>query len=169
MENEFYPIIENKPHVFIVGKKNQGKTRVVQQLIKLFSAKGYRVAAWKHSSHHHPVDKPGSDSDKFRQSGAMISIFQSLNGMGFYLPPNGEEFQSSLLQVIIKQIDILFIESFSSLPGPKILVYRDQIPDLLPDNIIATIGSKSLIQRIPNFTEVGSEIVQFLETRWFKE
>ncbi|MCP4728353.1 MAG: bifunctional molybdopterin-guanine dinucleotide biosynthesis protein MobB/molybdopterin molybdotransferase MoeA, partial [bacterium] len=55
----------NIPLIAITGKKNSGKTTVIESLIRLLTEKGWRVGTVKH--HHHgdfEPDTPGKDSHR---------------------------------------------------------------------------------------------------------
>lgn len=72
------------PIIQIVGAKKQGKTKLIQQILPILRGKNKTIVTFKHSYHKHPIDKPGSDSDKFSRAGANISIFQSAEGTAFF-------------------------------------------------------------------------------------
>ncbi|RMG24029.1 MAG: molybdopterin-guanine dinucleotide biosynthesis protein B, partial [Methanobacteriota archaeon] len=148
---------------FIVGLKNQGKTTVTRELIRTLSGQETRVLALKHSSHNHPVDKPGSDSDQFRRAGAILSVFQSPDGTGLYLSPENENLLHSIWPAILDQIDLIIVESFSQAEGPKLLVARDKIPEPLPNGIIATISQEEILPGVPYFPGVSEGLIDFLK------
>ncbi|MGD2250826.1 MAG: molybdopterin-guanine dinucleotide biosynthesis protein B [Candidatus Methanofastidiosia archaeon] len=59
--------------VSVVGKSNQGKTRLIQQVVPLLKQKGYTVCVVKHSTKHltfKDFDHPGTDTFTFSQAGA---------------------------------------------------------------------------------------------------
>ncbi len=53
-----------------VGDSNSGKTTLIEQLLRLFCARGLRVAAVKHAFHGFDIDRPGKDSYRYRAAGA---------------------------------------------------------------------------------------------------
>ncbi|GAB4168785.1 MAG: hypothetical protein Kow00108_02070 [Calditrichia bacterium] len=131
---------DSVPCIQIVGAKNQGKTSLIREILPILKAKGIKVLSFKHSSHLHPVDKPGADSDIFRKAGADVSVFQSGDGTGIYFPSWNDSLVSAVLQSIINHIDLIIVESFSSFSGPKILLHQTQLPQSIPENVIAVIG-----------------------------
>ena len=58
------------PVVAIIGPPDSGKTMVAVALIELLAARGYRIAAVKHSAHGHRVDRPATDRARLYAAGA---------------------------------------------------------------------------------------------------
>ena len=58
------------PVIAVVGLSNSGKTRVAAALIQILASKGLRIAAVKHASHGHQVDRPATDSTRLFAAGA---------------------------------------------------------------------------------------------------
>ena len=54
----------------ISGYKHTGKTTLIDKLIPLLKARGYKVAVIKHDGHDFEGDVPGTDSYKHHQAGA---------------------------------------------------------------------------------------------------
>ncbi|MFC1591824.1 molybdopterin-guanine dinucleotide biosynthesis protein B [Thermodesulfobacteriota bacterium] len=65
------------PILHIVGRKNAGKTDLIMAMIRGLAARGYRVAAVRHSPHEHSVDSEGADTARYRQAGALGSALIS--------------------------------------------------------------------------------------------
>lgn len=66
------------PALGFVGRKNSGKTTLLEKLITEISNRGYRVGSIKH--HGHPdfdIDIPGKDSYRHREAGALTSAILS--------------------------------------------------------------------------------------------
>ena len=55
----------------VAGWKNSGKTTLIVRLVTELRRRGYRVATVKHAHHDFDIDKPGADSFRHRQAGAM--------------------------------------------------------------------------------------------------
>ena len=114
------------PHsraIHIVGNKNSGKTRLMQFLIEQFKSRGLKTGAFKHTSHNHPLDKVGSDSDKLRKAGAFPTSFSTPEGFAAIFQNPDEDARIKLLSRIYWDCDIVLIESFRQAEGPKELVY----------------------------------------------
>ena len=55
----------------ITGWKNSGKTTLVERLVSELTRRGYRVSTVKHAHHQFDIDKPGTDSHRHREAGAI--------------------------------------------------------------------------------------------------
>jgi molybdopterin-guanine dinucleotide biosynthesis protein MobB len=59
--------------ITISGPANSGKTTLIENLIRHFTAEGLRVGVVKHDPHGHVrVDSPGKDSWRMREAGATV-------------------------------------------------------------------------------------------------
>ena len=51
----------------IVGWKNNGKTTLVERLVRALCRRGLRVSTVKHAHHSVDIDQPGKDSYRHRR------------------------------------------------------------------------------------------------------
>ena len=58
------------PAICIAGWSDSGKTTLIERLIPLLTVRGLRVGVVKHTHHALEMDKPGSDTDRYRSAGA---------------------------------------------------------------------------------------------------
>lgn len=66
------------PALGFVGRKNSGKTTLLEKLIAHLTQQGLRVATVKHHGHpHFDIDIPGRDSYRHRSAGARSAIVMS--------------------------------------------------------------------------------------------
>ena len=65
------------PTVSIMGKKKSGKTTVLVGVIEELSRRGRRVAAVKHDMHGFELDVAGTDTDRLRRAGAVVTAISS--------------------------------------------------------------------------------------------
>jgi len=107
----------------VIGRRNHGKTRLVVDLVRELRRRGISVGTFKHSSHHHPVDRPGKDSWLHREAGAEPAAFSSTAGIGVYLNVGDGDPLDRVLP-LYADVEILLVEGFIDRPGPKIEVYR---------------------------------------------
>ena len=65
----------------IVGWKDSGKTRLMQNMIKYFTSKNYTVGSIKHAHHNFDIDHEGTDSFLHRKAGAqeMFEVSERLS------------------------------------------------------------------------------------------
>ena len=157
------------PHpkvLHIVGSKNSGKTTLIRFLIRELSSRRIKVAALKHSSHQHPLDKPGSDSQRFaesfRQAGASPVIFANPDGFAVFSYGISLASEEEFIKKALKDVDIVLVESFRSAAGKKILVLDDKdFPDD-SEEVIAVVGNKTKPMRHPIFSPNDLGLVQFV-------
>ncbi|TJU93295.1 MAG: molybdopterin-guanine dinucleotide biosynthesis protein B, partial [Mesorhizobium sp.] len=60
-----------RPVFGITGWKNSGKTTLTVKLVAELVRRGWTVSTVKHAHHDFDIDKPGTDSFRHRQAGAM--------------------------------------------------------------------------------------------------
>ena len=60
------------PVVCFVGRKNSGKTTLMEKIIAGLKAAGHRVGAVKHDVHRFETDHPGKDGWRFPAAGKKI-------------------------------------------------------------------------------------------------
>jgi molybdopterin-guanine dinucleotide biosynthesis protein MobB len=58
----------------VTGASGSGKTSAIVGLIRRLSGRGLRVAAIKHAAHGFEIDRPGSDSARMMEAGAVRTI-----------------------------------------------------------------------------------------------
>ena len=65
------------PVVSIVGKSDSGKTTFLEKLVRVLTARGWRVGTVKHHVHGFDIDLPGKDSWRHARAGAFITMISS--------------------------------------------------------------------------------------------
>ncbi len=159
------------PTIHIIGKKNSGKTTLIEKLVKNLTEKGYRVGALKHSMHDHPIDRPGSDSDRMNKAGAQPVAFWSSAGLGVFWAGVDDVAVENVLSEVFKSCDLLLIESFSSGAGLKILLLDDLAKEEWKrfSNVVALVvngGEKKEIDSLPVFVRDDIKgLTTFLENK----
>ncbi len=157
------------PHpkvLHIIGSKKSGKTRLIEFLIHELTIRGYRVGSFKHSSHRHPLDKPGSDSDRFRRAGASPSVFYTAEGMGLFFNRLPEAEEETIIASAYEMCDIVLVESFRQAAGRKVVIPSPEIdPDEL-SNIFAIINKNGRHSKYPAFSPLDNRLVDFIIDRF---
>lgn len=137
----------------VTGWRNSGKTTLVVNLVKILTARGYRVTTIKHAHHAFDIDKPGKDSFQHREAGAsevMIVSNQRWALLHELQTANNREQEPSLDEALSKlsPCDLVLVEGFKQSSHPKIAVVRPEInSEPLPDNapnIIAVASNKTI-------------------------
>ncbi len=134
--------------IHIVGRKNNGKTQLVVDLVTELSRSGYRVATIKHTHHRHELDTPGKDSWRHRQAGAAMVGVLSDQLSAIFLPVDtsvGGEDRYRLLQPLLDNCDLVLVEGNLATAAPKIEVWR------------AVISSEPIYPGVPGIEMVVSD------------
>lgn len=110
----------------ICGVSGSGKTRLAQQLVRLFTENGHKVSVVKHAHHDVDVDKPGKDSWVLRKAGAYETMLISSKRWMLIRELEEENHEPNIHEVIatIKPCDWLIIEGFKHADLNKIEVWR---------------------------------------------
>ncbi|AOR24768.1 molybdopterin-guanine dinucleotide biosynthesis protein B [Clostridium taeniosporum] len=130
MENLY--LENNKPFVIsiVATKSGTGKTTLIEQLIKIFKLRKYKVGVLKHDAHKFEIDKEGKDSYKFSKAGADNVIISSNEKLAMIQIQKEEKNIEDIIK-FFENIDIVIVEGFKSNKYPKIEVYRKEIDNKL--------------------------------------
>jgi len=144
--------MKNNKIIGFAGYSGVGKTTILTQVIKILSAKGYKISVIKHAHHNFDIDKPGKDSYELRKSGAQ-EVLVSSKTRWVVIHENYEEKECNLNELIEKinpdNVDIIIVEGFKNEKFPKIEIYRKGISKTKlherDNNIIAVATDKPSI------------------------
>jgi molybdopterin-guanine dinucleotide biosynthesis protein B len=110
--------------IHIIGRKKNGKTSLVVELLEGFRRRGHVVGSIKHCGHNHELDTPDTDSYKHRQAGAatVAAITPTLTALFMTgdAKPNGYD----ALRSTFRHCELVIIEGDVEGPGPKLEVWR---------------------------------------------
>lgn len=109
----------------VIGRKNNGKTKMVVDIITELTRRGLRVGAIKHSSHDHELDKPGKDSHLHRTAGASPAAVITPGLTAVFIPHEGDEEALTTILPLYQDKDIVVVEGYVAGPGKKIEVWRN--------------------------------------------
>ncbi len=110
----------NKKTVQIIGHPGTGKTTLVVDLVRELTKKHIRVGTIKHSAHSHELDKPGKDSFRHRNAGAVPAAMITQTMAAVYLPRFQDLTPDDLVERYFSDCDIVLIEGWISGPHKKI-------------------------------------------------
>lgn len=119
--------MEKSSYVFgISGWKDSGKTTLISELIKEFSARGYSVSSIKHAHHAFDIDHEGTDSFKHRKSGAKEVLLSSSKRYALMHEIADEAEEPDLAELLSKmsKVDIVLVEGFKASDIPKLQTIR---------------------------------------------
>ena len=118
--------------IHIVGRKNAGKTTLVCDLVREFTARGLKVATVKHTHHRHELDTPGKDSYKHHEAGAAGVGILSPHMTALFIPTqrevSGDE-RYRQFEVQFADCDLILVEGDLQATAPRIEVWRSAVSE----------------------------------------
>ena len=143
------------PVLAIIGKKNCGKTTLIEKLIPELIDLGYRVGTIKHHHGALSMDQPGKDTWRHKQAGAHAVLLSSPTGMGFICDTPQELPVAKLVDHFFGDVDLVLVEGYKQEPLPKIEIFRSAVhSNPLPDpgaDLIAMMSDVTFERGIPCF------------------
>jgi len=143
------------PVVCFVGRKNSGKTTLMEKVILGLKAAGHRVAAVKHDAHNFEIDYPGKDSFRFSAAGADTTVVSSPRKTAVVLHHPEEMSLESILEWFVTGVDIVLMEGYKTTRFPKIEVHRKATGEPLlhpsPHGLIAVATDEPVDAAVPRF------------------
>ena len=156
------------PVISIVGKSESGKTTLIEKLIPVLKARGYRVGVVKHAHHGFDMDRKGKDSHRHKAAGADTVMIASPGRIAMVKDVVGEGLED--LRPYFEDMDLLISEGFKRDRAPKIEVFRAerhaQPACLADDTLIAVVSDTPLRTSVPRFaTGAVERIADFIVAR----
>jgi molybdopterin-guanine dinucleotide biosynthesis protein MobB len=111
----------------VVGWKNNGKTGLMERLVREMTARGFRVSTIKHAHHKFDIDQAGKDSFRHREAGAQEVLLSSGNRFALMHEVRGEG-EPTLAQLLSKlsPVDLVLIEGYKRDTHAKIEAHRTE-------------------------------------------
>ncbi len=140
--------------VHIVGRKNSGKTTLVCELVREFTARGLKVATVKHTHHRHELDTPGKDSYQHRSAGAAAVGILSPQMTAMFFPADQEErsdHRYAQFESMFADCDLILVEGDLHAAADRIEVWRNAVserPYAADDSSIVAVVSDDLVTGI---------------------
>jgi molybdopterin-guanine dinucleotide biosynthesis protein B len=155
----------------ITGWKNSGKTTLTEKLVAELVRRGWTVSTVKHAHHDFDIDKPGADSFRHRQAGAMEVAIVSGRRWALMHELRGED--EPTLDAILSRLapsDIVLVEGYKRETHSKIetrrLEARDRTPLSANDPHIVAVAADFVIdgESMPIFDlDDTKSIADFIE------
>lgn len=163
----------NTPLLAITGYSGTGKTTLLEKLIPVLSAKGFRIGLIKHSHHHIDIDKPGKDSFRLRQAGANPTMVACDQRWAIMVETAAPATFEQLVSLLAQQpLDLILVEGFKHESLPKIQLHRQGISAPLPEDdpfTLATATDYPLARQnlldINNVAQIAEFIEVYLQKR----
>ncbi|MDR3304724.1 MAG: molybdopterin-guanine dinucleotide biosynthesis protein B [Clostridiales Family XIII bacterium] len=142
--------------VAVSGKKNSGKTTLIEALLPLLTQAGVKVAVVKHHGHRFEgdiPDTPETDTYRFFRNGAYATAIFDDELFGSVVRKTVTE---SDLIAQFADAGLILLEGFKHTDWPKILLVRDDPAtyDANAANVLAVVTNVDLEGRIPENTPV---------------
>lgn len=97
-----------------IGYSNSGKTTLIEKLIPIFRARGLNVSAIKNAHHGFDMDRPGKDSFRYRDAGAMQVLIATATRWALLTETPR---RSATLDELLSELapcDLVIVEGFKS-------------------------------------------------------
>jgi molybdopterin-guanine dinucleotide biosynthesis protein MobB len=112
------------PAVAFIGHHESGKTRVVVEITKRLTDRGYRVGTVKHAPALDEVDAPGTDSALHLEAGAVRTLLRGETASALYFEHGELDDLAAEIDSLFLGCDLVLIEGYKGGPWPKIEVFR---------------------------------------------
>ena len=111
-----------------VGTSGSSKTTVIEQVVARLADTGLRVGVLKHARHGFDMDRPGKDSYRVREAGA-VQVLVASRERWVLLGEQPDPLEEPSLEQMLRRfdagtLDLVLVEGFSHAEYPKIEVYR---------------------------------------------
>jgi molybdopterin-guanine dinucleotide biosynthesis adapter protein len=161
------------PVLAIIGKKNSGKTTLIEKLIPELIALGLLVGTIKHHHGAISMDQPGKDTWRHKQAGAHTVLLSSPTGLGIIRDTPGEIPLFELVDRYFSDVDLVLAEGYKKEPLPKIEIFRSTVhADPLSDpgeDLLAIMSDVAVARDIPCFAlSETRQLAEFLVARALK-
>jgi molybdopterin-guanine dinucleotide biosynthesis protein B len=161
------------PVISIVGRKNSGKTTLIEGLIPTLSRRGYRVGTIKH--HHYgdfEVDQKGKDSWRHVQAGAAVTALMGTSRVAVFQRVDAEPSVEQVIRLFLGAVDLLLVEGYKEEAFPKIEVVRRAHGQPLcrrDDQLIALVTEGDWGMGVPRFRPDDLDpLADFLERQFLR-
>jgi len=161
-----FPSGPTPPIVSVVGYSGSGKTTFIVKLVPELTRRGIRVGTIKHDVHGFQMDKPGKDSWRHKQSGAVMTVISSPVQIGMVRDVDHDHGLDELLP-LFTGMDLVVTEGYKRGDKPKLEIFRSDMqaePLCTGDeNLLALITDANVDAGVPCFTTSDARrVAEFL-------
>lgn len=122
----------------IGGWSGSGKTTLIERVAPCLIGRGRTVSVIKHAHHGFDLDRPGKDSYRHREAGALEVLITSGERWALMHEMRGGG-EPTLAQCVERMApcDLILVEGYKATPIPKLEVWRAATgkPPLFPDDL----------------------------------
>ncbi|HHW07185.1 MAG TPA: molybdopterin-guanine dinucleotide biosynthesis protein B [Clostridia bacterium] len=112
------------PLVSIVSARSgTGKTTFMEKLIAELVRRGYKVGAVKSDAHGFEIDKPGKDSWRFTQAGAVATAIVGPRKFAFIQETKTKKDLDEVAG-LMQDVDLILVEGYKMAMKPRIEIVR---------------------------------------------
>ncbi|MDW6092951.1 molybdopterin-guanine dinucleotide biosynthesis protein B [Vibrio rhizosphaerae] len=168
---------DKRPNIAVLGFaafSGTGKTTLLESLIPLLIARGLRVGVYKHSHHVIEQDKPGKDSFRLRQAGALQTLLATPERaiLTTEYSNASPDFYHLLRQFDTENLDLILVEGCKEKRFTKIELHRHDLdkPWLYPDDpdIIAVATDRNIDCPLPcldlnNAAQIAEFVIRYVQ------
>ena len=115
--------------VAVSGKKQSGKTTLLEKLTVLLRERGLRVGVVKNDHHGFDMDQPGKDTWRLKQAGAAATLIVGPERVGLVLDTPERPSLEEAAEAWLGGMDLVLAEGFSRSGVPKVEVFRSGAHD----------------------------------------
>jgi len=163
--------------VSIVGRKNSGKTTLIEGIVPELTKRGFRIGIIKHKIHEirmEDIDRKGKDTYRYQTCGAEVVVLAGPNKLMLNKTISKPWLIDQIIRFYMDGLDLVLTEGYKSEDKPKIEVFRQEIggeEGLLcsqeKDNLVAVVSDRRFNLALPCFglNDYGL-IADFLEKRF---
>ncbi|MCD7991883.1 MAG: molybdopterin-guanine dinucleotide biosynthesis protein B [Clostridia bacterium] len=130
------------PVMAVSGRKDTGKTTLLEMLVGELARVGIRSAVIKHDGHEFEADVPGTDSRRLKDAGAYGTVVYSATK--FSMTKEQPSMEAEDFFSFFPEADIIFLEGQKYSDVPKLEVLRREVsnvPVCRPETVLAYIWS----------------------------
>ncbi len=113
--------------VSFCGWSGSGKTTLVEQVIGLLSARDIRVGAIKHDGHCFEIDKPGKDSWRMTQAGAVVTAISDSRHRAVISQHDCAPSIQQMIDRDFTDVDLVIVEGWKDKAPNRIEVHRSEL------------------------------------------
>jgi len=116
------------PMIAFVGEKKNGKTLILEKVLRELSARKRKIGVLKHTCHGFQLDYPRTDTSRLYRAGAKMVAISGKNEMGFYGRTGFELTPEIIRDLFFPAFDAILVEGYKSSHLPKVVVALEGKP-----------------------------------------